>query len=80
MSKPSAATRGSRWLRLPYLADSRTERNQGRHRVLVFYHDRMKKFMDKWGAAAQTEMWKEEHEAEVGAFCRCTCHNPAQNL
>ena len=35
--------------------------------------DRIKKFMDKWGAAAQTEMWKEEHEAEVGAFYRCTC-------
>ena len=29
--------------------------------VLVPYHDRIKKFMDKWGSAAQSEMWKEEH-------------------
>jgi len=41
--------------------------------VLVPYHDRIKKFMDKWGEAAQVEMWKEEHEAEVGTFYRCTC-------
>ena len=44
------------------------------------YHDRIKKFMDKWGAAAQTEMWKEEHEAEVGAFYWCTCDYRALNL
>ena len=40
--------------------------------VLAPYHDRIKKFMDKWGSAAQSEMWKEEHEAEVGTSYRCT--------
>ena len=48
--------------------------------VLVPYHDRIKKFMDKWGDAAQTEMWKTEHEAEVGTFYRCTCDYRALNV
>jgi hypothetical protein len=47
--------------------------------VLVPYHDRIKIFMDKWGDAAQAEMWKPEHEAEVGAFYRCTCDYRALN-
>ena len=47
---------------------------------LLPYHDRIKKFMDKWGAAAQTEMWKEEHKAEVGDFYRCTCDDRALNM
>ena len=41
--------------------------------VLVPYHDRIKKFMDQWGDQAATEMWKEEHQAEVSTFYRCTC-------
>jgi hypothetical protein len=48
--------------------------------VLVPYHDRIRAFMDKWGEAAQSEMWKEEHEAEVATFYRCTCDYRALNL
>ena len=48
--------------------------------VLVPYHDRVKKFMDTWGEAAQTETWKEEHEAEVGSSYQCTCDYRALNL
>ena len=29
--------------------------------VLVPYHDRIKKVMDRWGDQAATETWKEEH-------------------
>jgi hypothetical protein len=36
--------------------------------------------MDKWGDQVPTEMWKEEHEAEVAAFYRCTCDYRALNL
>ena len=38
--------------------------------VLVPYHERIKKFMDRWGDQATTEMWKEEHQAEVATFYR----------
>ena len=31
------------------------------------------------GRKAQREMWKEEHEAEVAAFYRCTCNYRALN-
>ena len=48
--------------------------------VLMPYHDRIKIFMDKWGNEATTEMWKEEHEAEVGTFYRCTCDYRALNI
>jgi hypothetical protein len=48
--------------------------------VLVPYPERIRKFMDKWGDRAPTEMWKEEHEAEVAAFYRCTCDYRALNL
>jgi hypothetical protein len=48
--------------------------------VLVPYHDRIRAFMDKWGEAAQSEMWKAEHEAEVATFYRCTCDYRALNL
>ena len=48
--------------------------------VLVPYHDRIKKFMEKWGDQAQKEMWKTEHEAEVATFYRCTCDYRALNL
>jgi len=48
--------------------------------VLVPYHDRIKKFMDKWGDEAPKEMWKPEHEEEVGTFYRCTCDYRSLNL
>jgi hypothetical protein len=48
--------------------------------VLVPYPDRIRKFMDKWGDQAPAEMWKEEHEAEVASFYRCTCDYRALNL
>ena len=48
--------------------------------VLVPLLDRIKKFMDKWGAAAQTEMCKEEHKVEVGAFYRWTYDYRAWNM
>ena len=48
--------------------------------VLVPYHDRIKKFMNRWGDQAATERWKEEHQAEVATFYRCACDYRQLNL